>query len=1263
MTRMTSTLILLVLLLALLFASALSQAATVFSASFDKGLDADGVGGYRLSAPVEVQYEKGRLGQAVRVEKGKGPVIFAGGKVALAAQGCVSFWVGSVDVKGQEKANINFLTLKQGELTLRIFKASDGNLYAMHEIAGGKSACYRYPLYDLQPAYPGMGDAHDIRHFILYQWGGNGAGLYVNGIAADAAVAKMNPADSAVRDGELMLGDKNAGLYFDEAVVSDSTKSAREVTDNFVSYLTGSYSLPLPQINVTEHRGTPITIDGNLSDDEWKDASALGGIHELNSRSLLPYEATFYFTYDKDKFYIGMKSFADYPLNAGAGKLKSIGEDFGVCMDDCMEVLLMPYESIRYDYFHFLGNSAGYYADQLGTNPAWDGHYEYKTQVHNGVWTAEIAIPYANLRSDADKAQYPKGDGMWRFNVTRNWDGALTEHWAALCYCGTYGDFGKFGLMSFEKDGVSPRFNGLVPGKDAVTINFEVVNLGTTTRKLSASALGFVTVLPFTEARESFELKAGERKTLSLNVPLQGQAACALEWGITDADTGKYLLRGSGRYPAVEGRAEAYKAEVIERERLQKELERTQQAPVAKPEETKATETKSAAILWPTPDVVDSALTKRLQWKNNTLGITDQVPAPWTATTEHDGKIAVWGRTYNVKNALILGGAAIKGEEMLAGPVALVLEKGGKQTRYEKAATTVTDIKAGRVEFVAVGGDARLTVSTKSYIEYDGCMWVEMKLLPHEKIAFDKMWLEIPVKSAVAPDFNYWIDKESGSNCGKVPTTGLSVTYRPYVWLGSAERGISWFNEEYREWFIEEPEKTQMTFIEPGPRGVTRMKVMLAVTPNTLESTLTTEFGLMGTPIKPMPKNWRLYDNYCGWSKLKGQFAEWGTGYFIKEPDDPEDFTRRLQQYDKANPYTIALPNCGSYFFTETNYKDGRAYPDYWMWCNEFAPFYNADTKVGRQLWQPPSDPKTYQVGYTSITPSREFADWYLYNYHKLLTDYPLLKGVYMDTCIPVGNNRLNGTGFTDRYGKSHPTIQIMNSRQFCKRLYTMFWQMRGNPDEHPWVIYIHCSNQICPPIHAFASSYLQGEGLSVGPRAFGDHPLNALPMEALQVGFNGHAYGWIEQFLGLYTENMETSGELAAMFFMHDHNEFGRGDLRTQARYSTVLQRAGLVTADENITFIPYWNNQGAVVSLTDGGYVNAYIKTKEGRTILAVASLKLDNAPTQIDIKIDRHQLALPAGPLTLTDLYTGESATVAGNQLSVAIRKNDFRVFEVK
>ncbi|HUU59926.1 MAG TPA: glycoside hydrolase domain-containing protein, partial [Phycisphaerae bacterium] len=869
---------------------------------------------------------------------------------------------------------------------------------------------FRYPIYDLLPEYPGAGrgPGPDARHFVVYQWGGQDAGVFVNAIGGDARPVKDPPAPprlppAAKGTSALVIGDKAAGLCFDELVISDSPRTENEIRDLYVSYLTGRYQAPRPRINVTEHAGPPIRIDGKLDEAEWSKASILGGLHMVNSRKLIPYETSFYFTYDKDRFYIAMRSFADYPLGAQALARDPDREWFMVCMDDCMEVLLMPYESINYDYFHFLGNSKDYYADQLGTVESWDGGWEYKTRVAGGVWTAELAIPYENMSSQDNKARYP-GDGRqrWRFNVCRNWNGALPEHWCNLCFLSNYGDFWKFGQMSFEARGVSPRYQGISADGDALRVKLEIVNTSPAPRQVIAYATAVEAILPFSEAKAAVLVPANGRKEVEVRLPLKGKEAAWIEWGVTDAKTGEHLLRGAGRYPFEKGSAEEYTRRVAAEDKKRQELEAKAPGGEAPKEDEPAKPAADDTILWPTVEAVDKAMEKRLKWKNNTIGISEKVPPPWSPVETDGEKVKVWGRTYDFSDSLILAQANVKGRDMLAGPVALVLEKDGRQTRYEKAAARVVSKKPRRVDLLAVGGDEKLTVSAATWVEFDGCVWVEMKLLPHRKIEFDRMWLEIPYVADRARNYNYWIDKESGSDAGELGEGGLALTYRPYVWLGDVEAGLCWWNCETREWFIEDPERTEIIrVIPPGkrPQGgrATRLKIMISAKPNVLADTMALEFGLMGTPVRPMPRNWRLYDFFCGWSKLKGQFAQWGQGYFVKYPDDPEDMRNRLERYAEQSPYILPTPNCGSYFYTETNYRDGRQLPDWWLWGSEFAPFDARDAKFARQVWKKPSDPKFYAGGYTTAAPTREYTDLYLYNYRKLMTDFPRLRGIYMD--------------------------------------------------------------------------------------------------------------------------------------------------------------------------------------------------------------------------------------------------------------------------
>ena len=64
--------------------------------------------------------------------------------------------------------------------------------------------------------------------------------------------------------------------------------------------------------------------------------------------------------------------------------------------------------------------------------------------------------------------------------------------------------------------------------------------------------------------------------------------------------------------------------------------------------------------------------------------------------------------------------------------------------------------------------------------------------------------------------------------------------------------------------------------------------------------------------------------------------------------------------------------------------------------------------------------------------------------------------------------------------------------------------------------------------------------------------------------------------------------------------------------------------------------------------------------RLVLIVARLKVANAPTRMDVKLQRDKLGLGDGDLILKDPYTQETLRIEGNEFSTPIHRNDFRGF---
>jgi len=191
-----------------------------------------------------------------------------------------------------------------------------------------------------------------------------------------------------------------------------------------------------------------ITIDGEVNEDEWRDATELTGLvgwaNEFTGNRLLAKEQSrFYVTYDDANLYVAMisatpdKVKADPHSTAGMGGLLSTtkgGHDTDVDSDDCFEVnVVLPWldgdlyryvvNGINTTYDYTTGGDAPGSALK-GIDINWEPKWEVvanKVDVEKG-WRVEARLPFSDI-----KAPPPKPGDAWGFNCMRWWKKILTE--------------------------------------------------------------------------------------------------------------------------------------------------------------------------------------------------------------------------------------------------------------------------------------------------------------------------------------------------------------------------------------------------------------------------------------------------------------------------------------------------------------------------------------------------------------------------------------------------------------------------------------------------------------------------------------------------------------------------------------------------------------------------------------------------------------------------------------------------------------------
>ena len=159
----------------------------------------------------------------------------------------------------------------------------------------------------------------------------------------------------------------------------------------------------------------PPVIDGDLSDSVWEQAetadnfyraeSTHGVLAELGTKAMV--------LYDANTLYVGVH--CDEP-NMEALRETQTRRDASVWRDDTIQVLLDTYHDQRNCYVLAV-NTLGTQMDAKISNEsnfdrAWDADWDAKIQKNGNHWTAEMAIPFSELRFDPEAT-------TWGINFAR----------------------------------------------------------------------------------------------------------------------------------------------------------------------------------------------------------------------------------------------------------------------------------------------------------------------------------------------------------------------------------------------------------------------------------------------------------------------------------------------------------------------------------------------------------------------------------------------------------------------------------------------------------------------------------------------------------------------------------------------------------------------------------------------------------------------------------------------------------------------------
>lgn len=240
-------------------------------------------------------------------------------------------------------------------------------------------------------------------------------------------------------------------------------------------------------------------------------------------------------------------------------------------------------------------------------------------------------------------------------------------------------------------------------------------------------------------------------------------------------------------------------------------------------------------------------------WLGTTEGITTAVPAPWTPLVVEADRVRAWGRTYRFASSPLPTEVITRDAAVLAGPVELVAQVGGKPIRFTGSPVVYPQQGGNQVTLEGQGNLGPLRVLATTRIEYDGMIRTDLALdAAPTAVAIESLALEIPLKPEHAT-YLYHFPGRWGSvaNSGFLPKDGWKHAFKPFVWLGDEDRGLAWFCESDQNWLLTNPQEA-LTITREAARTVLRCR--LIDHPVSLTRPLMYTFGLQATPVKKPEK-------------------------------------------------------------------------------------------------------------------------------------------------------------------------------------------------------------------------------------------------------------------------------------------------------------------------------------------------------------------------------------------------------------------------
>ena len=842
--------------------------------------------------------------------------------------------------------------------------------------------------------------------------------------------------------------------------------------------------LAVPQIQ------TPPVMDGKLDDNAWQRASSLITLIDgpKPSESFSYNENNPKFCHDGKNLFIGFKAVFPSNYKIIKGELRGAKEP-EMWSTESFEFWV----DINGKLYNFGGNVAGGYSESIHPNSSWNGEWQYKTTLSVRiddcqVWQGEISIPFETLGITA-----PLGKDL------------------KVNFCRTWCSLGRLGVTSFGgvDDYLKKELFATISIGDATAFQEIAINnpnYGNLEQKLQISSdkkanleysvklLSSIGVSPeLSLVNKMIQVNAGSIERFDIQAKIESSSYDRILFQLKDTAKSIMLVQQVVPFKLVESYLEVvplfssskilvkpnytlakskagngqilvklinpdkkvvFSKELTSNDELTIPFQRDHQSGVYLAEIYAAiagTEKMISSTSFPYSGVSP--------WEKPLL--EERVLPPFEPLkvigADADFNIDMWGRSYQYKKSLFPKTITALKQPVLT---ATALYINGTEMQIP---LKVIKSAPHRVELTGSANSSNYELSQNSWIEYDGVLWNSIKIKAKQNLAEIKFTMDVPAAMA-----KFFHATGGGFGLGGRRTEpvdkDVAMKFWPIVWIGSQEQGICWFAESDATW--KTSDATPIRIIKKNQQ--TTLEIIFA-DKLSKDQEIVLEFGLIATPVKPLPKNYPFTMFADEWSVplnrpaprapvtavgLLNIYDEVGLGFYDLPYGAPKpnaqmkQFIKELAAFEKKN--AIGIP-CHAAIMIPEEYPQVKENIQEWQKLPaDHYPYKKADSKD--YLWY-------------NLCPASMAANYYVYRFKELIKNTNV-KGEYFDfgNAFPCSN----------KYHGCNGNYTFLAKREFYKRM------AGALADAHngEYTIVAHNSEAVQIPIFTFVTHFLNGEGL-----------------------------------------------------------------------------------------------------------------------------------------------------------------------------------------